>query len=398
MSSNKDKESIQLQTIKANGITHRVATSGNCGDNPLVLLLHGWPESWYSWRHQISALSSNGYYACAPDMRGYGGTDKPLETHEYNVHKVSLDVVEIAKHLGYDRFVLIGHDFGAYLAWHVALLFPQSVSVVIALSVPYVGRGKCGVLTSLRKKYGDSLHGDLREKLGARFNYMLHHNLPHAADEYYKDRKEALFRIYAYHPGVECVPGTADDMDDKMFLLDPAVPSALQGSEEGTKSSERDCKAVSLPICGNDLDARHAPGLWKRIPQPCSLPDWMTEKDFDFYVSEYTRNGFHGGLQWYNVLDLNWELTRELSGKRVQQPSLFISGDEDMVIYAHGGAKAVESKLREQCASLQNVVFLEGCGHWIQQEKAKEVNDEIISFLNKQDRCQLSCRTVKSRL
>lgn len=400
------RTSVHLSTVYANRIRHRIATVNifddsalatasadcsvavpprrrcNCG--PLVMLLHGWPESWYSFRHQLVALSSAGYPACAPDMRGYGGTDAPTSVEDYRTTILSRDVVEIAKSLGHDAFVVVGHDFGSYLAWRVAILHPSNVLGVVGLSVPYSGLSpkRCGVLASLKKRKGDPTSPDLEERAAPKFQYMLHHTLPYAAEEYDRNCFEALYRLYAYCPRGEHVPGTPEVTDPRMF------PPEHRHRSKGSKGE----KGVAEP-----LDARSAPGQWARLPKLKSLPQWLARSDLEFYVSEYDRNGFAGGLAWYRALDINWEDTKSiLSSTRVEQPVLYLAGDEDNVVLAEGGPDAVRRRLAENCSDLKKCKFYVGCGHWIQQERADDVCEELLFFLGslKSNRKDLPDRIV----
>src|SRR5271169_5983887 len=127
-----------LRFIEANGIRMRVAEQGA---GPVVLLCHGWPESWYSWRHQLKALADAGYRAVAPDMRGYGQTDRPDAIDQYTLLHLAGGMVGLLDTLGEERAVIAGHDWGAPVAWHAALLRPDRFRGVIGLSVPYRPRG-----------------------------------------------------------------------------------------------------------------------------------------------------------------------------------------------------------------------------------------------------------------
>jgi pimeloyl-ACP methyl ester carboxylesterase len=127
-----------LRFVQSNGIRMRVAEQGH---GPLVLLLHGWPESWYSWRQQIAALAAAGYHVVAPDMRGHGQTDAPADVADYSIQQLTADVVGLVDAMGEKQAVLVGHDWGAIVAWQCSLLHPLRFSALVALSVPYGGRG-----------------------------------------------------------------------------------------------------------------------------------------------------------------------------------------------------------------------------------------------------------------
>jgi len=347
------------------------------------MLLHGWPESWYSWRHQLTYLSTHGYSTCAPDMRGYGGTEAPSDLKSYNIHALALDIVSIASSLGHEQFVVVGHDFGAYLAWRVALLHPTRVVAVCGMSVPFVGVKSpktCGPLENLQQRYGwslaETIAGDVlprEERLKARYQYMLHHCLPGAAEMYDQNVEEALYRLYAYHPGVDCHDGP-EVVDKKMFKLPP------HGAED-----------VSL-------DARVAPGCWLRIPKPMRLPSWLSQIDLDYYIREFKGAGFAGGLNWYRSLDINWEATRRLGRESIDVPSLFIAGDEDAVIRAHGGAEFVRNRMSRTCRNLRGFILLQGAGHWVQQEEPDKVNACLLKFLEETLRFSKNGNFERSKL
>jgi len=351
---------IKLSYVQANGIRHRIAqtvsktssSSNNESKKPLVLFLHGWPDGWFSWRHQMMACARSGYLAVAPDMRGYGGTDAPENINDYNIHAIVSDVCGIVYMLGYHRCHLVGHDWGAWLVWRVALMCPTMIVSVCAISVPRALHQSKGLLIYLKQKYGNCIDGIDDEKKCSRFNYMLHHNLPNVDIEYNRNVREALYRIYYYYKGVECEEGTPEYTSQKMFCSD------------------------------KESIAMNAPGLWCRLPRPRNFPSWSSKEEFEYAVNEFERTGFSGGLRWYQTLDLNWNLTRYLNGRKVEQPVLFIAGSNDMVIDSYGGCDAIACMLKESCSNLVAYHFFQGCGHWIHQEKASEVNYALVGFLN----------------
>lgn len=159
------KYGCSLKSCRLNGITIRYAEAALPNNNglnvgvgsgglggPLVLLLHGWPESWYSWRHQLKALKTAGFHAVAPDMRGYGGTSAPSDMVAYNVYNLASDALSLVQHLGYFQCVLVGHDWGAWLTWQLALLHPNVFTAICAMSIPYTPRSNTGLLTYLRNR------------------------------------------------------------------------------------------------------------------------------------------------------------------------------------------------------------------------------------------------------
>jgi epoxide hydrolase A/B len=310
------------------GVTHRyVDTRGlrmhiaEAGSGPLVLLLHGFPECWYSWRHQLSALAAAGYHVIAPDQRGYGRTGGPEAADQYTMLHLTGDVIALLDALGEERAVVAGHDWGAPVAWHTALLRPDRVRGVIGLSVPYRPRGSRVPTEALRATIGDGF-------------YMLYFQQPGVADaELARDLRQTFTRVLGGASGE--APPTA-----------PIVPAG----------------GGFLDICG-ELDG---------------LPAWLTSSDIDAFVAEYQDSGFTGPLNWYRNLDRNWELTAAWHHAPVTVPALFLAGDRDLVI---AGALDTLPRLRDYAPALREPVLLSGCGHWTQQERPEQVSQAMIGFI-----------------
>ncbi len=313
---------VQHRVVETNGIRMHVAEQGG---GPLVLLCHGFPESWYSWRHQLAALAAAGYHAVAPDMRGYGGTDRPAEVARYTLlHHVG-DMVGLLEALGAETAVIVGHDWGAPVAWHAALLRPDRFRAVAALSVPFSPRGSRRPTELLRQAAGDG------------FMYMLYFQTPGVAEaELERDVRATLRRVLHAASGE-----AADDRAWRMFS--PARRTLLEG-----------------------------------LADPPALPAWLTPADLDVYVAEFERTGFAGGLAWYRAMDLSWELLAPYHRAIVTRPALFVAGERDLVLVSRPGA--VEQMARTVPA-LTKAVLLPGCGHWTQQERPAEVNAELLAFL-----------------
>lgn len=310
-----------LRNIKAGELTFRIA---EMGEGPLVLLLHGFPESWYSWRHQLPYLAERGFHAVAPDMRGYGGTDKPPNVADYDQVALAGDVANLIKALGQGSATVIGHDWGAPVAWMSALLHPQLVSAVGALSVPFRPRGSAQPLPALKKVHGD------------RFFYQLYFQTPGVAESELEGDVRGFLRKFIYLASGDS----------------PPQPIML-GKTKGDK------------LCTGLID-------------PESLPDWLSESDLDYYSGEFSTNGFRGPLNWYRNLDRTWSLTEHLSGATIAQPAMFIAGEEDIVIKFW--PNALET-MKANVDDLRMLKLLPGCGHWTQQERAEDVNQAIGEFL-----------------
>jgi pimeloyl-ACP methyl ester carboxylesterase len=315
-----------LKTTKANGIHMRYAEAGPMDHgSPLVLFCHGWPESWYSWRHQLEAVSAAGFRCVAPDMRGYGGTEAPEPIEYYSLHHLVGDMAELVKALGETKAVIVGHDWGAPVAWHAALWRPDLFTAVCGMSVPYTPPGYVDILTALAK-------------LGITDFYLQYFQKPGVAEaELQQDIKGALRRLYF------TASGDLDD-DKKGFGRLP----------DGT-------------LLGNTAD-------------PPALPKWLSEADLDYYTGEFARTGFRGGLNWYRNLRRNWELGGPWRGQPIRVPSLFIAGSRDGVL-RFPAAQAQLDAFPTTLPGLRGKHIIEGPGHWIQQERPDEVNRLLIEFL-----------------
>jgi pimeloyl-ACP methyl ester carboxylesterase len=321
---------IRHRTIETNGIRLHLAEQG---EGPLVLLCHGFPESWYSWRHQLKALAEAGYRAVAPDMRGYGQTDRPEPIEKYTLFHLVGDMVAVLDALGAEQAVIAGHDWGAPVAWHAALIRPDRFRAVIGLSVPFRPRG-AAVPTTMMPKTDDALF------------YQLYFQTPGVAEgEFERD-----------------VPRTMRSM---LYSASGDVPA-------GARSAVAAGDAVGMvPRRG---------GLLSATIHPDVLPPWLSAADIEFYSGEFTRTGFRGGLNWYRNIDRNWELLAPYAGAQVKVPALYVAGDRDLVL-AFRGMDQLLPALPKFIPQLRRTLILPGCGHWTQQERPREVNAAMIEFL-----------------
>jgi pimeloyl-ACP methyl ester carboxylesterase len=310
------------RTIAVNGIDLHVTEAG---DGPPVVLVHGFPELSYSWRHQLPAVADAGYHAIAPDMRGYGQTSRPEAIEDYDIEHLTGDLVALLDELGEPDAVFVGHDWGSMVVGSLARLHPERVSGVVAMSVPLLPRGPIAPIQLMRMAMGDS------------FFYML----------------------YFQEPGVA----------DADLGADPRTTMRRMLAGLAVRSGETlDASALAAP------DGR---GFVDRLPEPGGLPDWLRQEELDHYVDEFTRTGFTGGINWYRNLDRNWERTPQLADAKVTMPSLFIGGSLDPVLLMSSPA------LQEGIVTdHRGDVLVEGAGHWVQQEAPAEVNQAIITFLD----------------
>lgn len=322
---NSPVDGVTLRYIEVNDITMRIAEAGD--DGPLVLLAHGWPESWYSWRHQLKYLSELGYRVVVPDMRGYGGTDAPIAVDDYNIENIAADMVGILDRLGEERAVMVGHDWGAIVAWQTVQFYPNRFDGLIAMSVPFAGRQERSPMVEWRETFGDN------------FYYILYHNEPNgvAEREYDSNPRELLSRLY----------------------LSPRSP--------------RESPAIT--------DPRASAGGWiGRLGAPKSLPSWLSAFDLNYFVGEFERAGFRGGVNYYRNFHRNWELTESLKNAHIGIPTLFIAGERDVVI---GGASEarLQGAMSRVVNDLRGVILVPEVGHWVQQEAPDVVNQAMSDFL-----------------
>ena len=303
---------ITHRFVEANGIRIHLAEAGV---GPLVLLCHGWPESWYSWRWQLTALAEAGFRAVAPDMRGYGETDRPDAVESYTLLHLVGDVVGILDSLSVERAVVVGHDWGAPVAWQAALLRPDRFRGVAGLSVPLLRRG-FGLTTRMMPRTERSIF------------YQLYFQTPGVAEaELERDPRATIRRLLYSSSG-----------DAPRRGEDNPLPDRAPGM---------------MPIDG---------GFLKRTIDPPALPTWLTEADIDYYAGEFARGGFRGGLNWYRNIDRNWELLAPFDGLPLSVPALFIGGDRDLVA-AFRGVDRILASISKFAPFAEPPVILSGCGH-----------------------------------
>ncbi|MBR1127658.1 alpha/beta fold hydrolase [Bradyrhizobium iriomotense] len=306
--------------IKANGIDLYIREAGQ---GPLVVLCHGWPELSYSWRHQIPALVDAGFHVVAPDMRGYGQSAAPADVNAYSIFDTVGDVVGLVQALGETKAMVVGHDWGAPVAWHAALFRPDIFTAVAGLSVPPPFRGRGKPLDLLREG-------------GVTNFYWQYFQAPGVAEAELERDVARTMRIVLGGRGLADPTAAMFVQEDKGFL-------------------------------------GHA-----TAGEP--LPAWLSEADLAYFTEAFRKSGFRGGLNWYRNLDRNWELTAPWQDAQIHQPSLFIAGSKDAVITGLIGAKRV-NELERVLPNLKRKLIIEGAGHWVQQERPEEVNAALAGFL-----------------
>lgn len=310
--------------VEANGIRVHVVEQG---EGPLVLLVHGFPESWYSWRHQLPALAEAGYRAAAIDVRGYGRSSKPAAIEAYRLLALVADNLGVVEALGGDSAVIVGHDWGSPIASTSALLRPDVFRALALLSVPYAARGGTRPTVRFTEMGGDEEF------------YINYFQQPGRAEaEIEADVRAWLLGFYLSASGD--VPGRVD---------------------------------------GRTL-ATIAPGgqMRDRFTDTTTMPSWFAADDLEFYACEFERSGFTGGLNRYRNVDRDWEDLAAWGGRPIDVPALFIGGDRDGPTL--WGQPAID-RFPTTLPQLRGSHVLAGCGHWTQQERADEVNELLVDFL-----------------
>ncbi|GGT44843.1 epoxide hydrolase [Streptomyces kurssanovii] len=296
------------------------------GSGPLVLLVHGFPESWYSWRHQLPALASAGYRAVAVDVRGYGRSSKPAATDAYRMLDLVDDNAAVVHALGERSAVIVGHDWGATIAANSALLRPDVFRAVGLLSVPYAPRG-------------GPRPGDVFARMGG----------------------EEEFHVSYFQQ-----PGRAE------AEIEPDVRGWLAGFYAALSADTMPAPDAPDPHFvsrGGTLRARFPAG---------PLPGWLGEDDLDVYTGEFERTGLGPALNRYRNMDRDWEDLAAFDGAALTQPSLFVGGALDAsTVWMADAIDAYPTTL----PGLVSSHLLDGCGHWIQQERPTEVNRLLTGWL-----------------
>ena len=315
-------EFVQVET---NGIKLRAAVEG---EGPLVIMVHGFPESWYSWRHQIKPIADAGFRAMAIDVRGYGGSDKPQPVAAYAMEEIVADLAGIADSVGGGKAILIGHDWGAPCVWNTALVQPDKIVGVAGLSVPYTGHGPAPFIDIVEQVFTKN----------GRFFYQVYFQEEGVAEaELERDVRDFLRRFYY------AISGDAPD---------------------GTWPP----------------DKKHGDTLLDRLPDPDPFPAWLTPADLDYYVGEFEASGLRGPLNRYRNHRTDYAYLGRFADRKIEAPALFIGGERDLVLKMIPGADMLAT-MKPLIPNLHDAVVLPGCGHWTQQERPEEVTKLLLDWL-----------------
>ncbi|XP_072979354.1 epoxide hydrolase 1-like [Typha angustifolia] len=309
---------IEHRMVEVNGIMMHVAEKG---EGPVVLLLHGFPELWYSWRHQILRLADRGYRAVAPDLRGYGDSSVPASAASYTIVHIVGDIIALVDALGQQQVFVVGHDWGAIVAWYLCMFRPDKVKALVNLSVPFIPRNASfKPVEYLRALYGD-------------YYYICRFQEPGGAEAEIARLGTNIFlrKIFTYHK-----------------------PEPLYIPKEG----------------------------WGSANEKITLPYWLSEQDLKYYARKFEKTGFTGPLNYYRCLDPSWELTAPWSGKEINVPTKFIMGDRDLTYHFPGMNLYIKFYgMKMYVPGLHDAVIMKGVGHFLNQERANEVTDHIYNFI-----------------
>jgi pimeloyl-ACP methyl ester carboxylesterase len=312
---------IAERFVDTNGVRLQVAEAGPRG-GAVVVLAHGFPELAYSWRHQIPALAEAGYHVLAPNQRGYGESSRPDAIEDYDIAALCGDLVGLLDEIDTERAVIVGHDWGSIVAWQTPLAYPDRVAAVVGLSGPPVPRPPVPPTQIWRRRFG-----------------------------------EDFYILYFQEPGVAEADLSRDTRTTMRRVLG------------GTTTIDENVAARVV--------AADSPGYVDRLPDVEVLPDWLSEDELDHYIEVFARTGFTGPLNWYRNFDRNWKLTADFPAATITVPSLFIAGTADPVL-----AFTPRHRVHEVVSGAYREVLIDGAGHWIQQERPREVNEALLSFLS----------------
>ncbi|KAM7278283.1 hypothetical protein ACFE04_005417 [Oxalis oulophora] len=336
---------IEHKTVKVNGINMHYAEKDKDKDGPVILFIHGFPELWYTWRHQITALANLGYRAIAPDLRGFGDTDAPESVSSYTCMHVIGDLIELIETVAgdQDKIFVVGHDWGAIIAWYLCLFRPDKVKALVNLSVVFNPRNpKIKPLGMLAKVFGD---------------------------DYYICRFQLFLAVATKKNGIG------------WYGMEPGVIEA----EFAKKGTERIIKEFYTYRDPGPLFIPRGKGFNGRpLDSQITLHPWLSQEDINYYTTKYENRGFRGGVNYYRNIDTNWELTAPWTGTQIKVPVKFIVGDLDLTYNSPGTKEYIHNGgFKKFVPFLQEVVVMEGVGHFINEERPEEINNHIHDFFQK---------------
>lgn len=315
---------LEQRTVHVDGVDLQVTAAGD-PHGPCVILSHGFPESSYSWRHQIPVLAAAGYHVLAPDQRGYAFSSAPKDVGSYGIRNLTGDLVALLDAYGHDEAVFVGHDWGAMVVWEAARLHPERVRAVVGVSVPF---------TAWPARPTDIMKAMWTD----RFFYILYFQPVGPAERELEANVRRTMHTILW--------GASGEMYKGMPTEFPPM--------EGT----------------GFLD------MFTDVPT--ALPRWLTQADLDHYVEQFENSGFFGPVSWYRNLDANFEVLKDLPASLVSMPAYFIGGEKDGVI---AGRPEYVDGMNGLLPNYRGKTMIPGAGHWTQQEAPEEFNAALLGFL-----------------
>jgi pimeloyl-ACP methyl ester carboxylesterase len=338
---------IRHRFVDAGGVRLHVAEAG---EGPLVLLVHGFPELWYSWRFQLPAIARAGFRAVAFDQRGYGTSSKFWRSDAYRIDRLVGDVLALVRALGEREAILIGHDWGAPVVWTTAWLHPASVRGVLGMSVPFSGRGLIALPDN---------------PFGERSPHEMHRRLAGPGLEFYQEYVGTLGPVID-----EIESDVRGWVRDLMWTVSGDALAASGFTFAGMDPVEG--------IRASALCMRPGDRMRERFATPARLPHWLAEPDLDVFVDALQRGGFGGPLAYYRNLQDGWLELAPMRGQKLLPPAMFLGAEHDVGTW--WGAEAIE-RAPELAPQWLGSRVLKGAGHWLQQERAEETNAVVLEFL-----------------
>ncbi len=305
--------------FEINGISMHVAQQG---DGPAVILIHGFPELWFSWRHQLPAVAGVGLRAIAPDMRGYGDTTAPPNIDDYAMEYICADLVALLDHLELNDAVFVGHDWGGMVVWNMALHHPARVRAVAGVNTPFIPHLPLNPLEMMKANPG-------------RFDYQLYFQEPGVAETELETDVRRTFSI--------------------LFR----------------SSKPEDRLDVNISSGG----VRERGGLFVGLTGEVSRSVMLSESELMTFVRTYEKTGFRGGLNWYRNHERNWEWGKQTAGDKVLQPALMVTAGKDAIL-----TPEMSEGMEEWVPNLARG-HIEACAHWTQQEAPDELNRILTDWL-----------------
>jgi pimeloyl-ACP methyl ester carboxylesterase len=337
--------------VRANGIRIHFVEEG---EGPMIVLLHGYPESWLTWERQLTPLAQAGYRVVAPDLRGYGRSSRPVRVDAYRISELVGDVVGLVQALGESTAIVVGHDWGSGVAWSAAWTRPDVFRAVAGLSIPFGGRAIIPLPTApLGERRPSEMHAIVAGDPGVQF-YRDYWMTDAFREETEADISDYIHRL-VYGFSADGIPADA-------------VPDFRTTSPEDILAFTRHTGAC-IPRGQRSLD--------RLGPVPEKLPEWL-EGYVDELVAMWESTGLVDAAKYYGALDVSWESLAPFEGLPVTVPAMYIGADRDVATL--WGAESI-ARFGETVPELVENVILSDCGHWQTREKTEETNAALLRFV-----------------